>query len=73
MQFSSSNFNNCNLLSEKNLYGISDTQYITNNFYFYGKKSLLTKLIDIKTFNYLNEFNKDINEHVKNVKTFYKV
>jgi len=73
MQFSTQNFNNCHLLSNQNLYGKTDMQYIANNFYFYEKKILLTKLVDIKTFNYLNEYNKDIEEHVKNVKNFYKL
>jgi len=73
MQFSTQNFNNCHLLSNQNLYGKTDIKYIANNFYFYEKKILLTKLVDIKTFNYLNEYNKDIEEHVKNVKNFYKL
>jgi len=73
MQFSTQNFNKFHLLSNENLFGRNKSQYITNNFYFYEKKALLTKLVDIKTFDYLNEYNYKINEHVKNVKNSYKL
>jgi len=73
MQFSTQNFNNCYCLSNKNLFGMGKSQYISNNFYFYEKKSLINKIIDIKTFNYLNKYNDDIIDHINNVKNFYKL
>jgi len=73
MQFSSKNFNNCYLLSNQNLLLEFHDQYITNNFYFFEKKELLTKLPDFNTNNYLNKYSLDIKIHIENIKNLHKI
>ena len=73
MQFSTQNFNNCYLLGLQDLSLKDRPQFISNNFYFYQKKELLTKLPNFNVLNYLNEYNDKINNHVELVKNLYKI
>lgn len=76
IQMSTHNFNNCYLLSEKNISNIYKKQYIANNFYLYPKNEFekyLYNFNDDKTTLYINNYKDDINQHIINVKDKYKI
>ena len=76
VQMSSNNFNNCHLLSNKNIFGFDIGQYIANNFYFYPQNEIEKYLCNINDINnniYINNNKGEIDKYIVNLNNKYKL